>query len=353
MTPEPNSPLADNGFLPDFCRGSAVFNAMALAELLAIVISIVGQRFSGNIFKDLFLLSIYVQWIALGSAAAMCLSRKYLNRLPPLRAVLMAYLVLLCVAWAVGEITVWVMWAAGMIASPRPDWYLYFQVQNLTVCAIIDALALRYFLARHQLRQTAKAEAHARMEALKYRIRPHFLFNSMNIIASLTRRAPAKAEAAIEDMADVFRLMLDDTKNLVPLKSEIAVAKKYLTLEKLRLDDRLSVDWNVGRIPRTTKSPVLMLQLLLENAIYFGIEPTLEGGSVGIDIGVDGDTLTVSVSNPLPAKRQEHNPRDSTTLENIRQRLAAHYGDSAVLSAGEREGRFVVEIRIPAYGGTE
>jgi two-component system sensor histidine kinase AlgZ len=353
MKSKPNNLFADNGFLPDFCRGNAVINAMVLAELLAVVISIVGQGFSGRILKDLFLLSIFVQWIALGSAAAMCLARKYLNALPPTRAVLMAYLMLLCVAWAVGEITVWVMWAAGMVSTPRPDWYLSFHIQNLTVCAIVDALALRYFLARHQLRQSAGAEAHARMEALKYRIRPHFLFNSMNIIASLTRRAPAKAEAAIEDMADVFRLMLDDSKNLVPLKSEIAVAKKYLTLEKLRLDDRLLVDWNIKRIPRTAKSPVLMLQLLLENAIYFGIEPSAEGGRISIDIGVEDEILTLSVSNPIPAKRQEHNPRDSNTFENIRQRLSAHYGDNGTLTAREHEGRFIVDARMPAYGGTE
>ncbi len=343
----------DKEFLPDFCNGWVIFNVMVLAELLALVISIVSQRLSTSIFKDLFLISLFVQWIGLASAASLCMSRKYLNRLPPIRAVAMAYLLLLCVAWVIGELTVWLVWVAGMTGSPRPDWYLSFHIQNLTISAIVDALALRYFLARHQLKRSALAEANAKMEVLKYRIRPHFLFNSMNIIASLTRRAPAKAEAAVEDMADVFRLMLDEAKNLVSVTNEIAVAKKYLALEKLRLERRLNVSWEIGDIPRTAKMPVLMLQLLLENAIYFGIEPSPEGGEITIKIAIRDNTLELSIGNPIPGEKGEQEQHDSEALANIRQRLTGHYGEAATLDVAQVNSRFVVDVKLPAFGGME
>jgi two-component system sensor histidine kinase AlgZ len=137
---------------------------------------------------------------------------------------------------------VWVLWLTGAVSSPRPEWYAYFHIQNFTVAAIINALALRYFLARHQLRQRTLSEARAKIEVLRSRIRPHFLFNTMNIIASLIRSAPDKAETAVVDMADLFRTMLGDSENLVPVSNEIAIAKKYLDIEALRLDNRLHVD---------------------------------------------------------------------------------------------------------------
>jgi two-component system sensor histidine kinase AlgZ len=340
-------------FLPNFCSGWVLFNVIVFAELLAVIIAIVGQRITTDVFKDFFLLSVYIQWIGLASAAALCLLRGYLNRLPPVRTVAMAYAVLLCVAWAVGELAVWALWALAKLSTPHPDWYFAFHVKNLTVAAIIDALALRYFMARHQLRQSALAQAQAEMEVLKYRIRPHFLFNSMNIIATLTRRAPAKAEAAIEDMADVFRLMLDDTKSLVQVGNEINVCKKYLALEKLRLDNRLQVEWEVGEIPRTAKMPVLMLQLLLESTIYFGVEALPDGGKVTIRLHMNGDMLIIDIEHPLAELTEERQDSHKEALNNIRRRLAAHYGSEAVLEAGGSDTHHTLHVTLPAYGGSE
>jgi two-component system sensor histidine kinase AlgZ len=349
-----NAPLVPRSeFLPNFCSGWVLFNVIVFAELLAVIIAIVGQRITPNVFKDFFLLSIYIQWIGLSSAAALCLLRGYLNRLPPARTIAMAYFVLLCVAWAVGELAVWALWALAKLSTPRPEWYFAFHVQNLTVAAIIDALALRYLMARHQLKQSALAQAQAEMEVLKYRIRPHFLFNSMNIIATLTQRAPAKAEAAIEDMADVFRLMLDDTKSLVPVSSEINVSKKYLALEKLRLDNRLKVNWAVREIPRTAKMPVLMLQLLLENAIYFGVETLTDGGTVNIGLNMSGEMLNIDIEHPRAKLSEERNESHAEALENIRRRLAAHFAQHARLETGGDETHNTLHVTLPAYGGSE
>jgi two-component system sensor histidine kinase AlgZ len=339
--------------LPEFCRGRIIIDVMIFAELLAILIVVIGQQFSSNVFKDLLLLSLFVQWLALAKAASLCVMRQHLNRLTPMRAFIMAYLVLLCVAWAVGELTLLVTWAAGMTRSIRPEWYTYFQAQNLTACAIIDAMALRYFFARHQLKLSSFAEAQARQEILKYRIRPHFLFNSMNIIASLTRRSPSKAESAIEDMADVFRLMLDENKNLMPVKNEIEVAKKYLALEKLRLEKRLQVTWDVVELPRRAKMPVLMLQLLLESAIHLAIEPAAEGGEIAITLTVIDDLLHLSVTSPLPQEGLDEARLNRMALDNIRQRLYSHYQHEARLDTHQDEKTFTIKITAPAFGGDE
>jgi len=340
-------------FLPNFCRGRAVFGIVLIAELLALVITLITRRISENLFQDLLLISLFVQWMALLSAAVLCAARRFLNTLPNHRALGFAYLLLLAIELATSELAVWVLWLSGGVGSPRPEWYAYFHIQNFTVAAILDALALRYFLARHQLRQRTLSEARARVEALRSRIRPHFLFNTMNIIASLIRSAPDKAEAAIEDMADLFRTMLGESENLVPVNNEIAIAKKYLDIEALRLDSRLRVDWDVGKFPRRAVMPVLTLQPLLENAIHHGIEPNPLGGAIQVRLWEDGETLHIAVTNPLPRSRSKSaaTARGDRALDNLRLRLTSHYGAAADLKISEDRERFTATVSIPTRGG--
>jgi two-component system, LytTR family, sensor histidine kinase AlgZ len=339
-------------FLPNFCSGWAILNVAIVAEMLAFIIALVTRRLSFNLLQDLLIISLFVQWIALASAAALCLTRKHLNRLPPLRALGMAYLLLLCTTFVVSEVAIWVLWAAGTIHTLRPEWYGYFHIQNLSVSAIVNALALRYFLAKHRLKQRTLSEAQAKIEALQSRIRPHFVFNSLNIIASLTRSAPDKAETSIEDMADLFRMMLSHNETLVPVKNDIEVAKKYLGLESLRLDNRLTVSWDIGKFPRKAVMPVLTLQPLLENAIQHGIEPLPSGGNIDIRLWEEEDHIHIRLVNPIPQKTSK---RTETThnmsLENIRSRFLVHYGEAAKLQTGEENGQFVVNVVLPTRGG--
>jgi two-component system sensor histidine kinase AlgZ len=342
--------LTEPGFLPDFCRGEMVINVVVLAECLAIVATIIIPPLTASVFQDLFYISLFLQWIALTSIGVLCAARPYLNRLGERRAVLMAYLLLLCVTWVVSEFALWLMAGVDIIESPRPPWYAYFHGQNLTVSAIINALALRYFVARHQLRQKTLAVERARATILKYRIRPHFLFNSMNIVASLTRRAPVRAETAIEDIADLFRLMLDDSKDLMPIQNEIKIARKYLKLEKLRLEDRLNANWHTESLSRTTKTPALMLQLLLENAIHHGIEPLPKGGNIDIRLWLDDGRLHISIISPY-AELSEVARRDGdTALNNIRLRLHDLYGENADLKIERDDRSMAVHISHPAFG---
>jgi two-component system sensor histidine kinase AlgZ len=345
------------GFLPDFCSGWVLFNVVVVAELLAIVIAMVMP--SGLLALDpaleFLLVSLYIQWIALAGTAVLCLVRQRLNRLPPVRALAYAYLLLLAVTSLVSEAALWLLYFSGRLASAHPSWYGDFHILALSISAIANGLLMRYFLAKHELKQRTLSEAHQRLLALKARIRPYFVFNSLNIIASLVRTAPAKAEAAIEDMAQLFRLMLAEDENLVPIRHEIEIAEKYLALETLRLDNRLHVVWDIGKFPRKAVMPVLTLQPLLEHAIRHGIEELPAGGTIDIRLWEEDGRIHIRVSHPLPHVRggraRSRTPSPGQSLEDIRARFRSHYGEVAQLETREDDGRFIVSVTLPTRGG--
>lgn len=387
---------AGGQLLPDFCRGELVARVVVVAQLLALVVAVLVEgRYSESPIRTFIMVSLFVQWIALTSIALLCLLRGWLNTLPPERSFLMAYLLLLCVSFAITELSFWVLHWIGNLPSPRPPEYARFHIQNIVVSIVVNALLLRYLLGRDELRRITLSDAQARSQVQKYRVRPHFLFNSMNMTAGLLRKSPAKAESAIMDMADLFRLMLDEHIPLVSLTKEIELAEKYLSLEKLRLDDRLRVEWDIGRIPRQVRTPVQILQLLLEHAIHIGIDPLSDGGEISITIGADDEEVRIRIECPnSPAvagvigEGQEQDAHgsissegvvlrgarkresevsgvsglsgmrndaaaDTTTLDNIRMRLADHYSGSGMLETHVENELYIVNVRHPASGGVE
>lgn len=348
------TPEEMSGFLPNFCKGDMIINIIVIAELLALAVTLVTPRITHNIFWDLLLVSIFIQWIALTSAVALCAARDRLNQMPRPYALAVTFMMLLAITFLISEASVWLLYTTGQSPTPRPDWYGYFHVKNLSVSLVVNALTLRYLLGIHELQQRTVSEERARMQALKSRIRPHFVFNSLNIIASLTRSSPAKAEHAIEDMADLFRIMLSETENLVPVHKEVETAQKYIALEQLRLDSRLNVNWDSGKFPRKAIMPVLTLQPLLENAIYFGIETSPEGGVIDVRLWEEDEKIHITVSNSLPKKRKplRGDKPKGQALDDMRRRLQTHYGDSAVLTRQESNEKFVVTVILPIRGGT-
>lgn len=348
------TPEEMSGFLPNFCKGDMIINIIVIAELLALAVTLVTPRITQNIFWDLLLVSIFIQWIALSSAVALCAARDRLNQMPRPYALAVTFMMLLAITFLISEASVWLLYTTGQSPTPRPDWYGYFHVKNLSVSLVVNALTLRYLLGIHELQQRTVSEERARMQALKSRIRPHFVFNSLNIIASLTRSSPAKAEHAIEDMADLFRIMLSETENLVPVHKEVETAQKYIALEQLRLESRLNVNWDSGKFPRKAIMPVLTLQPLLENAIYFGIETSPEGGVIDVRLWEEDEKIHITVSNSLPKKRKplRGDKPKGQALDDMRRRLQTHYGDSAVLTRQENNEKFVVTVILPIRGGT-
>ena len=204
------------------------------------------------------------------------------------------------------------------------------------------AVLLYYFQLR--IRALSPAITEARLQA---RIRPHFLFNSINAVLSLVRSEPQRAEAALEDMADLFRVLMRDNRELTPLSEEVLLCQQYLDLEKLRLGERLHVDWNVKSMPGDALVPPLVLQPLLENAVYHGIEPASTQGTVSINVFLSRGEVHAILKNPIPANGRRHQTGNKMALDNIRERLALHFDAEASLECRVAREGYEVHIRMP------
>lgn len=218
------------------------------------------------------------------------------------------------------------------------------------LAALVAIAMLGYFDLR--ARAFSPAIAEARLQALTARIRPHFLFNSLNAVLSLIRADPRRAETALEELAELFRVLMRDPRNLLPLADEIALCRQYLNLEKLRLGERLHVKWNLVDVPQKMRVPPLMLQPLLENAVYHGIEPMSEGGTIRLRVMRRGNELHIDLSNPCTSEQNRNGGGNQMALANIRERLALYYDLEARLETrlqASHNGRheFRVHICLP------
>jgi len=217
-------------------------------------------------------------------------------------------------------------------------------VRACLLTAIVTAIVLYYFYLQERAYSPAIAEA--RLQALQARIRPHFLFNSINAVLSLIRSQPKRAETALEDMADLFRVLMSENRDLVPLAQEIGLCHQYLDLEKLRLEDRLRITWQIDDMPSDAMIPPLILQPLLENAVYHGIEPMPDGGEIIVEIYTKHKELHIIINNPY-ASQNNHHSGNKMALKNIKERLKLHFDLESSITTEAKNSRYEVHIRIP------
>ena len=355
----PPNTQTDSFFLPDFCNVRMVFAVVVISELLAIVLTLSPLKGSGNRWNDLSIISLFVQWVGLSSAGVLCIARPRLARMSEARASTISYFLFLFTTLIITELAFWV---GGFIRlenwnpnfwQPNP-WQQFLLLRNLGISAIVSAVVLRYFYIQHQWKQNVRAEAHARLQALQSRIRPHFLFNSLNTIASLTQINADQAEAAVENLADLFRNSLADASLHITLAEELNLTRRYLDIEKLRLGDRLQLRWNVDELPAEASVPRLILQPLVENAICHGIETISGGGAIGIDGHVYEHDIYITISNPRPKQNhQGQHQGNKIAQDNVRQRLAAIYGEKGQLNVHEDKEDYIITVIIPYQRTTQ
>lgn len=323
-------PGTEDFFLPNFCAAQPLLMLVIAAELLALLLVLAGvDRLSQFPWDRLALISFLVQWIALVSAALLCNLRPWLQRLPSSTAAGLSFVLV------VGMVALFSWLAVPAIRFARLNYFFTITPQdilrNVLMGAIIAGLIMRYFYMQEYLRAKQRTELTARLQALQSRIRPHFLFNSMNIIASLIHVDPDKAEQVVEDLSELFRASLK-AEGEVRFEEELNLCQHYVNIETLRLGDRLQVEWKLNAVPEGLRIPALTLQPLMENAIYHGVEPRFEPSIVRITVDYDGRDVVIIITNPIaPAATQSRGNR--MALGNIRQRLQAHYGDTAKLTA--------------------
>ena len=335
-------------FLPDFCSARTVFVVILLAELLAIVLTLAQPPYLDNLLSDLAMYSLFIQWVALSCTGVLCVSRGRLQHCSDHWAATISYAITLIVTLIIAELAWWIL--------SRQSGYYYFQISHTDflmpvtgISAIVWALALRYFYVQHQWRVRVASESEARFQALQSRIKPHFLFNCMNTIASLIRRNPVLAEEVVEDLSDLFRASLQDAQQIGTLEEELALCKRYLRIEQQRLGNRLNAIWQLEGLPTNTRLPLLSIQPILENAIYHGIEPLPDGGTIRIHGSTGAEGIRITIDNPLNPEHRKVPGRSGNRIaqENVRQRLASCFGKDNLLQVSQDDASYSVTITIP------
>ena len=336
----------ESHFLPDLCGLRPLFVIVVVGELIAITLVLAAHGMRGSALEDFALISLLTQWLGLTAAAVLCVSRRYLMRFSESTAIVVSYGLMMVAFATVAELAWQVSAIAGggtIISIAHHD----FLIRVLAIGAIVTALVLRYFYLQHHWRLRTISEAGARLEALQARIRPHFLFNCMNTIASLTRTDPTSAEKAIEDLSDLFRASMAKSQTMVPLREELDLVKRYIDIEALRLGERLSVDWQVEDTCLATPIPLLSVQPLVENAIYHGIEPLAGGGTIRLLVRAHAKQVEILVENPVTEATTPHHRGNQLAQENVTERLQAHYGEAASVNIRPDDDRYVVALIVP------
>jgi two-component system sensor histidine kinase AlgZ len=350
MKTDPASDKPHSDYLPNFCTSRAALAIVLIVELTALVITLSSFDREVGFWIELARTSLFLIWIGLVGTAALCWSRGMLRNLSVARV---SSTVIALIAAVVTGLSALAWWAGRTemvemlgVTSLFPRSLLDFALRNLAIGLVVTALALRYFYVAYEWERNVEMQARARVHALQARIRPHFLFNSMNTIASLTRSDPALAESAVQDLADLFRANLSEKRNTITLAEELEVARIYQRIEELRLGERLRVVWSISQLPMQALVPGLLLQPLLENAIYHGVEPQPDGGTVTVTGDLSGGLVTVVVRNRV-AERQNDREGNKLALANIRERLALMYGERALVKAGRFDEEYIVTLRFP------
>ncbi len=338
-------PTAD--WLPQFCQPSTVYSAMLLAQIVVVIGVLSPGESSTPWWRALSTGTVLAQWIALSTIAVLCLLRPRLVRLPSGLA--------LAAVGAVLALTSWLMAWLGFVLDRQLEWGFLsaqqdrdqFVIGVVVMVVLMAALGLRYGYVHVQWRLQIEAQARTEVEALTARIRPHFLFNSMNTIAGLVHEDADLAERVIEDLSDLFRAALAAGERAHPLGRELELCRRYLAIEGLRLGERLRIEWDVDAAPMDLPVPPLLLQPLVENAVYHGIQPLPEGGTLRLQVLADAGELRVLIENPRPLQPPARAGGHGMAQENVRRRLHYAFSERASLEVQQRAGYYGVKLRLP------
>jgi two-component system sensor histidine kinase AlgZ len=330
-------------------KGSDILSyVMLVASIFSLIAAMTYHR---NL--DFGLIPVILMFILFGLCVAaityapLRLLYRFIQRIPLYAGIILTVLITASIAYFT------LLWVAGHLSySALSDYWppaiptqLAIQVTVITVLGYL--MVIQIAVASRRERMARRKNITNRMKALQARIRPHFFFNTLNSVASLIRSDPERAEKAIEDLADIFRVVIRQDKKVVSLASDIEIAKQYLNIEKLRLGDRLTVEWHTTEDAMNATIPGLTLQPLLENAVYHGIEPNLAGGKITIDCTCEDERLLILITNPVPEIKSTRQGGNQIALKNIKERLKRQFGGDVKINIRETVDRFNISIDAP------
>jgi len=333
---------------PSFCRWKLLFAVAAVAQVSVLLIGFGRLHQFGLVW--LGIASLYAQALAFVTALGVCIARAWLGRLSARGAWLASWLVAVLVALTFS-------YSAGIVGTvlelgPGREGFGLFVLQSVLAVALVSVALFRYLFIRAQWQAQLLAQSEARVQALQARIRPHFLFNSLNTIASLIPEDPVGAERATEDLADLFRGSMRRADRLISLSEELELGEKYLLMEQRRLGGRIQIDWQVSELPSGASVLPLTLQPLLENAVAHGIQPRPDGGEIRVYGRSEKDNIVITICNPL-GPDGHHSEGHGMALANIRERLELAFGPAASLITHQDESQFFAVLSMPYVKNTD
>jgi two-component system, LytTR family, sensor histidine kinase AlgZ len=337
--------------IPDCCNIGVVFRTLIGVNAVAFVGTLVQARDWRLGAIEFVESSMVIELACLWSLFLMCGLRRLLLRYP-----------------AAGRMAPWSQRAASAVvpavvtgavvhlftsSSVFGDSFATMSAEKgMLLAGLFGAVFQHYFELRTRAFSPALVEA--RLQALQARIRPHFLFNSLNAALSLIRTEPRRAESTLEDLADLFRVLMSDPRSMTTLDNEIRLSRQYLSIEKIRLGERLQVQWDMEGVDddvlRKAQVPVLLLQPLLENAVRYGVEPAVDPVQVQVSVSRIMDKIEILIVNPFHGEATAASG-NRMALDNIRERLALLYDVEAQLTTSAENGRFEVGLRFPYVKG--
>jgi two-component system sensor histidine kinase AlgZ len=319
--------------LPDFCNLGIMLRMLLIVNLLCFAAAVVRVEVR-DLWQQFLFISAVAQPAIIFSLLATCAMRKPLAKLRYWQAMVMIFLL----EGIIGGVFWWWLAIITPLTQPVSAWqYAFFFV-------FATGFVLLYFDLRSRALSPALTEA--RLQALQARIRPHFLFNSINAVLSLIRSEPKRAERMLEDMSELFRVLMADNRKLSPLADEITLCKRYLEIEDIRLGERLIVIWKTEGMPTHALVPPLILQPLVENAVFHGIEPRQVPGTLTIEIVPKGKQFSIQLTNPYHSG-STHVSGNRMAIANIKERLQLHFDVEASLKAEVKGETYVVTITLP------
>ncbi len=319
--------------LPNFCNLGITLRLLIIVNLLCLAAAVVRAE-GPDALQQYLRISAFAQPSIILSMLLTCAFRRVLSRVSYWQGVALIF----ALEAAIGVASWYALNQLLVGSQPASFWQVMF------FFAFATGVVLLYFDMRSRALSPALIEA--RLQALQARIRPHFLFNSINAVLSLIRAEPRRAERMLEDMSDLFRVLMADNRKLVPLADEIDLCRKYLEIESIRLGDRLMVKWNVDAMPKNAMVPPLILQPLVENAVYHGIEPREGSGTLSIDVVPKSDQVVIRLTNPFHSG-STHVSGNRMAIANIKERLQLHFDAEASLKADVSRDQYVVTITMP------
>lgn len=321
------------GVLPDFCSGETTLRVFIVVMLLALVILLLTDP-GPDPMVALFPIAMFITWVGFSSLLLLCLLQRWLRHLP---------IVWQAVVPTVTPVinTAMVHWGAEQIFLADPD----ARLRVIAAAALLSLIAMRYFYLVAAWKEEVRMVAAAREQALRARVRPHFLFNSMNSIASLCRTDPRRAEQITLDLADLFRSTFA-TGATHSLREELELVRAYLGIEQTRFGDRLEVDWDVSPGDYLAiEVPTIVLQPLVENAVQHGIAPSARGGRIWLRTRTEAGSVVIEIGNTAG---ESTGIGTQTGAEEACVRLRDCFGDRTGFEARREAGHYRVRITLPA-----